>query len=304
MADRLTALLRMNADDIAAHPAPEDVALLLGKIDQLTNALDIERGRTASAERLLAKGMDELDGMAARNSGLVATAEQAEAEHDEAVQRWHDEHGRAEAAEGERDRLWMLLEIERGLTNTARLHAMSLKAVLAFQLQADGETASRLNAYSLADTLLRALGSAAHADRPQVAYESGFENMDRNGEGPMMVARAEADVRAAMAEKRAEFPEVRYALRRRAVGPWETVEDDFPMPLRGTGRFPHHPACISHPDRVGIFATALGALCRECWTWHYPDAQREPVPITPEDEGIASADVQAQIAADNESEHR
>lgn len=65
-------------------------------------------------------------------------------------------------------------------------------------------------------------------EAPQVAYEFGFENMDRVGEGPMMVGRPEADVRAAMAEKAGMFPECRYALRRRIVGPWLTTEDAAP----------------------------------------------------------------------------
>jgi hypothetical protein len=71
-------------------------------------------------------------------------------------------------------------------------------------------------------------GSTPTEDRPEVAYEFGFENMDRGGEGPMMIGRPEADVRAAMAEKAAMFPECRYALRRRVVGPWGTVEDAIP----------------------------------------------------------------------------
>lgn len=62
-------------------------------------------------------------------------------------------------------------------------------------------------------------------DAPAAAYEFGFENMDRGGEGPMMIGRPEADVRAVMAMHAERAPEVHYALRRRLVGPWVTVED-------------------------------------------------------------------------------
>lgn len=64
-----------------------------------------------------------------------------------------------------------------------------------------------------------------------VAYEYGFENMDRGGEGPMMVGWPVDDIREQMALRRATFPEVHYALRRRPVGPWETVEEPAPSAL-------------------------------------------------------------------------
>lgn len=62
-------------------------------------------------------------------------------------------------------------------------------------------------------------------------YEYGFENMDRGGEGPMMVGRPVDDIREQMALRRATFPEVHYALRRRPVGPWGTVEEPAPSAL-------------------------------------------------------------------------
>ena len=62
-------------------------------------------------------------------------------------------------------------------------------------------------------------------------YEYGFENMDRGGEGPMMAGRPVDDIREQMALRRTTFPEVHYALRRRPVGPWETVEEPAPSAL-------------------------------------------------------------------------
>lgn len=64
------------------------------------------------------------------------------------------------------------------------------------------------------------------AAEASAVYEYGFENMDRGGEGPMMVGRSLADIREQMALRRATFPEVDYALRRRPVGSWETVEEE------------------------------------------------------------------------------
>lgn len=64
------------------------------------------------------------------------------------------------------------------------------------------------------------------AAEASAVYEYGFENMDRGGEGPMMVGRSLADIREQMALRRATFPEVNYALRRRPVGSWETVEEE------------------------------------------------------------------------------
>lgn len=69
------------------------------------------------------------------------------------------------------------------------------------------------------------------AAEASAVYEYGFENMDRGGEGPMMVGRSLADIREQMALRRATFPEVDYALRRRPVGPWETVEEPEPSAL-------------------------------------------------------------------------
>lgn len=84
---------------------------------------------------------------------------------------------------------------------------------------------------------------------PAIGTEYGFENMDRGGEGPMMVGRTPADILAVMRHQRETFTEATYALRRRLVGPWETASED-------------------------------------------------PFGITPEDEGIATADVHAQQQAD------
>lgn len=69
------------------------------------------------------------------------------------------------------------------------------------------------------------------AAEASAGFEYGFENMDRGGEGPMMVGRSLADIREQMALRRATFPEVHYALRRRPVGPWETVEESDPSAL-------------------------------------------------------------------------
>lgn len=96
-------------------------------------------------------------------------------------------------------------------------------------------------AWAVAQTLLSLVldeldydGIEPHNERAAEAsagFEYGFENMDRGGEGPMMVGRPVGDIREQMALRRATFPEVDYALRRRPVGPWETVEEPDPAVL-------------------------------------------------------------------------
>jgi hypothetical protein len=71
-------------------------------------------------------------------------------------------------------------------------------------------------------------GSGPAEDRAEVTYELGFQCMDRPYDTPGMVGRPVADILAVMADKRATFPEARFALRRRIVGPWVTVEDRVP----------------------------------------------------------------------------
>lgn len=66
--------------------------------------------------------------------------------------------------------------------------------------------------------------AAAPRDAPRVAYKFGFERMDPPDSGPMLIGRPEADVRAVMTDTAARFPECEYALRRRIVGPWVTLE--------------------------------------------------------------------------------
>lgn len=46
-------------------------------------------------------------------------------------------------------------------------------------------------------------------------------------------------------------------------------------PLRTDEGYGHHLACPWHPDRAGIFATSLGALCRDCWASNYPQADAD-----------------------------
>ncbi len=71
-------------------------------------------------------------------------------------------------------------------------------------------------------------------DGPQPVHEFGYQLMER-GQSPMMVGRPEDEVRAAMARQHATFPECRYGLLRRVVGPWVSVEElgvgrDAPQP--------------------------------------------------------------------------
>lgn len=56
-------------------------------------------------------------------------------------------------------------------------------------------------------------------------WEYGYENMDRGGEGPMMIGRPLEEIREIMRRQHEAFPEVHYALRRRRVSQWETVEE-------------------------------------------------------------------------------
>ncbi|HEY8977866.1 MAG TPA: hypothetical protein VIN75_26865 [Burkholderiaceae bacterium] len=59
------------------------------------------------------------------------------------------------------------------------------------------------------------------------------------------------------------------------LGPQKGSGDVKPRPrhpLRTDEGFGHHLACPWHPDRAGIYATSLGALCRDCWASNFPDA--------------------------------
>jgi len=110
----------------------------------------------AEIDRLAAEKRDALDECGA----LQAETLQALAAHNGLTRRLRD-------AETERDRLWMLLEIERGLTGTARLHADALKRVTVFQIEANWESAGRIQVDELANQLLRALGPQLPRAAPQ-----------------------------------------------------------------------------------------------------------------------------------------
>lgn len=306
-ADRLAELRRMLADEVWELPAKQDVAALIGEIDRLTaeNRLfhaiyDHDHPRPATCPR---HAPHRAHRWLPPRSAIDCAGWPPAVEHRDGPQ------GSAEPSAGA-----SVMDFPAEAPNEAQRPAGGFGAYRCPTLCDDdcearcheGHEVSYKQRHDVAECQARSAGAEAYrrvlrsANRlaaPDVPpeliddmiadaqreiapeYEYGFENMDRGGEGSMMVGRPEAEIRAQMDRKRVDFPEVRYALRRRPVGPWETIEDDFPMPLRGTGRFPHHPACANHPDRVGIFATVFGALCRECQE------------ITPEDEGIATADV-------------
>lgn len=105
----------------------------------------------------------------------------------------------------------------------------ALQSALA-ELRACADTGSSAGLLADECAALTAHIDQLEAERP-TGYEYGFENMDRGGEGPMMIGRPLDDIREQMELRRATFPEVDYALRRRPVGPWETVEEPDPAVL-------------------------------------------------------------------------
>lgn len=195
------------------HLTTPESAALLGEIDRLT------------AER---EQLADFDALGARGAAL-------QAERDQAVRRWHDEHKRAETAEGERDRLWMLLEIERGLTSSVRLHVNQLLGMLGPQRPQDAPQR---------DAQPPGAGSAATeptepSTRPQRPAESvevwspaytEWCHATRTSGGGVIIwpASTEAVARGQVARLRMNPREgVHYAVLRREVGP--AIEDDGPI---------------------------------------------------------------------------
>lgn len=150
------------------------------------------------------------------------------------------------------------------------------------------------------------------AQRPAEGFEweYGYQNMDRKiDKTPMMIGRSLQDIAAAMRRHREYAPEMHYALRRRPVGPWETTEDESVLPVDLSGELddfapeqlaelkrisgePGAPLSVpcGHPPHLLVLGDD-GVGCMVCGP-----AKAET--IAPEDEGVSSADVTAQQAAD------
>lgn len=146
--ERLAELRRIATGEDWSPPQPEDLAALLAERDRLAAqiAADADEDHVLEERAELSRALGE-------------------------------ERGRRAAAEHERDRLWMLLETERGLTGSVRLHAEALKRVTAFQIAANGESVERIHVDEMANNLLRVLGpQRPHAapQRPAPGPWAGF----------------------------------------------------------------------------------------------------------------------------------
>jgi hypothetical protein len=137
-------------------------------------------------------------------------------------------------------------------------------------------------------------------------HEYGYENMDRGGEGPMMIGRTPADILAVMRQQRETFPEATYALRRREVGPWSTVQDErAEIAPEGDGIATSDATAQAAADARVIWRTPetwcaiYGIDIRDPDGWRGPDAPAWEQPITLDEfrRRLASSTVTNAIAA-------
>lgn len=348
--ERLAELRRIASYEENCNPNPEDLAVLIGEIDRLA----------AENEQLA-----DFDAMGQRGRSL-------EAERNEAVQRWHDEHKRAdrltadlaearrqvEAAccgpwhdyeTSQRDEAafpWGRVKAARAVADQWRTYAFEhIDGVPGAQTPgwAVALTALNLVCRELDDDGMRPAadpgkphaapqphapgsgGASAQSEPDETATEpqrpaEGFEHeygyqLMRPGQSPMMIGRTPADILGVMRHQRATFPEADYALRRREVGPWQTVQDERAelspyRPLSGlvldeeTARTGVLPAAAEDVMGLATGGWISGAMTippndNPCFPLAAPRTA-----ITPEDEGVSSADVMAQAAADEAADLR
>lgn len=222
----------------------------------------------------------------------------------------------------ERDRLWMLLEIERGLTGSIRLHADAIKRATTFGSHSHPGDVSWGLADDLATRLLAVLGPQrphaapqAHAPGPWAGFADGEaaetpSEAQRPAEGVERYrcpTDCDPDCEALCHEghqvNAKQLHDVQECGKRTArsllllpIAP----EIDGRAPMSGLeappgvaptdGRlYADGPPC--RHGATWLVATDTGPQCMVC-------GPARPDPIAPQDEGISTADVHAQAAAD------
>lgn len=341
-ADRLAELRRMLADETWELPAKQDVTALIGEIDRLT----AENEQLASSLANYRRGPHPDDAYA---HGFA----QGRKEADDEWRPLRDQREQLIAA-------LLRLKQQPGISRDAWFaYAAALEMARGTRIEFRGPhaDAEALAAASVMDFPSEAANEAQRRAEG-FEWEYGYQNMDRKiDKTPMMIGRSLEDIGDAMRRHREYAPEVHYALRRRRVGPWETMEDESVLPPDLSGElddlapealaelkrisglpaptdgrlYADGPPC--RHDMTWLVATELGIECMVCGPAESPSDGLKalaglPVPdgpqtqpqhgtghahgapgaegggTAPEDEGIASADVHAQIGADNESERR
>lgn len=201
--ERLAELRRIATGEDWSPPQPEDLAALLAERDRLAAqiAADADEDHVLEERAELSRAVGEERG---RRAAIEHEHERVATELAKAIR--EAEHWRGVAAKRKADREQLVAAILR-LKQEPRI---PLDAWYAYATVLEMARGTKL-----------ALRDGATV--PQV-HEFGYQLMER-GQGPMMIGRPEADVRAAMTSAHERAPECRYGLRRRVVGPWVTVEE-------------------------------------------------------------------------------
>jgi hypothetical protein len=277
--ERLAELRRMVADEVWTLPSREDVAALIASRDQFET--DLAKAR---------HDRDSWQAIGADRAGAVVECARLETELAETVR--------------ERDRLWLLLETERGLTGSIRLHAEALKRVTAFGVALKiGDDAWAVADYH-AGALLLGLRPRwpQGAPQPHAPGSGAAFAGNETPEAQRTAQRAAEDVEP----PRCPAPNPLFLGETCSLtaghdgdhrdgrrGGWPNHPHQYPRDGR---LYADGPPC--RHDATWLVATPDGPQCMVCGPATSADA------IAPEDEGVSTADVHAQTAADEHAELR